>query len=57
MAWRPALIDAGPLTPDTFRTINQMRPRQAARNFEPGSEADVEALSAWTHRQLALAGR
>ena len=53
VAWRPALIDAGPLTPDTFRTINQMRPRQAARNFDPASEADLQVLSAWIDRQYA----
>lgn len=53
VAWRPALIDAGPLTPDTFRTINQMRPRQATRNFDPANEADLLVLSGWIDRQLA----
>lgn len=51
VAFRPAFIEADPLTPDTFRTMNQMRPRAAARNFDPEREADLLTIAAWMDRQ------
>lgn len=52
VVFRPAFIEADPLTPDTFRTMNQMRPRTAARNFDPDREADLLTLAAWMERQV-----